>query len=413
MTSEQPFSLPEPDASAQQHSQNLLQHIIQQIQVSGGEIDFEKYMQLALYAPGLGYYSAGLHKFGAQGDFITAPEISPLFGQVLAIQSIPILAQIKQQTGQCDLLEVGAGSGKMAGDILLELNKRNSLPDHYYILELSADLKQRQQNYLKQFLQKSIPDYYPQIIWLKQLPETGFNGLVIANELLDAFPVHILKLENKQLYERFVCEKQGNLYVKDIKTADKKLLEVKKVIEENINKNYQLLEQSSAKQRPYITEVNTLASGWIQSLANNINCGAMLLIDYGYPETEYFHPQRHMGTLRCHYKHRAHDNPLYCPGLQDITAHVNFSDIKTAALSAKMEISGYTTQAHFLLSGGLVELTQHIDVNDIKKHTKMAIEIKKLTLPEEMGELFKVIYLTKDVDCPLSGFTFNDMRNRL
>ena len=400
------FELPEPDSKAKQHSQQLLDHIVQKIQLSSRKISFAQYMQEALYSPGLGYYSAGSHKFGAQGDFVTAPEISSLFGQVLAIQAQTVLEHIKNDCGESNLLEVGAGSGKMAGDILAELTNRNALPDHYYILELSADLKQRQQ----QYLQSHFADYYSNIIWLDQLPENGFNGLIIANELLDAFPVHLLKLEKKQLFERFVSiNPEQQLCFKDIIIEDPLLLAFQKTIEQSINFNQDLLD----KQSSYITEVNLLANQWIKSMALRINCGGLLLIDYGYPQNEYFHPQRHMGTLMCHYRHLGHDNPFFLPGLQDITAHVNFSEIKQAAEAAGLELSGYTTQAHFLLAGGLAELTQHIDINEIKQHAQMVNEIKKLTLPEEMGELFKVIYLTKNINCPLSGFSFKDMRYKL
>lgn len=406
------FELPEPDSQAKKHSRQLLDHIIQQIQLSGGQTSFEQYMQLALYAPGLGYYSAGSHKFGAQGDFITAPEISSLFGQVLAIQAQPLLEQIKNNSGECNLLEVGAGSGKMAADILCELTKRKALPDHYYILELSADLKQRQQQYLQTYS----ADYYSQIIWLDSLPENGFNGLVIANELLDAFPVHLLMLDKNQLFERFVCidplkkeDSEQPLCFKDVAIDNPELLAFKDKLQNTLKPNQDLLDKDTA----YITEINLLASQWIKSLAQRINQGALLLIDYGYPQSEYFHPQRHMGTLMCHYRHLGHDNPFFFPGLQDITAHVNFSEIKYAAESSGLELSGYTTQAHFLLAGGLAELIQHVNINEIKQHDKMVTEIKKLTLPNEMGELFKVIYLTKNIHCPLSGFSFKDMRDKL
>jgi len=400
------FDLPEPESKAKQHSKQLLDHIIQQIQSSAGKISFAQYMQEALYAPGLGYYSAGSHKFGAQGDFVTAPEISSLFGQVLAIQAQTVLSQIKTHCGEANLLEVGAGSGKMAGDILSELTKRNALPDHYYILELSADLKQRQQ----QYLQTHLSNYYSKIIWLDKLPEEGFNGLILANELLDAFPVHLLKLDNSQIFERYVkIDSDHQLCFEDIATDDPELLNFQKIIKSTIQTNHDLLEKNTS----YITEVNLLANQWIKSMAQRINFGGLLLIDYGYPENEYFHPQRHMGTLMCHYRHLGHDNPFFFPGLQDITAHVNFSELKRAAETAGLDLSGYTTQAHFLLAGGLVELTQHIDINEIKQHAQMANEIKKLTLPEEMGELFKVIYLTKNINSPLSGFSFKDMRDKL
>ncbi len=235
--------------------------------------------------------------------------------------------------------------------------------------------------------------------------------MVIGNELLDAFPVHLLKLEKNQLYECYVCVNENNqiLYFKNVPAENPELRPFKDKIQKNLTLNQDLLD----KETSYITEVNLLARQWIQSLAQQINKGGILLIDYGYPQSEYFHPQRHMGTLMCHYRHLGHDNPFFFPGLQDITAHVNFSDIKLAAESASMILSGYTTQAHFLLAGGLVELTQHIDINNIKAHAEMAVAIKKLTLPEEMGELFKVIYLTKNINGSLSGFSFKDMRDRL
>jgi SAM-dependent MidA family methyltransferase len=429
--------LAQPDDNAKRHSQQLMEHIIDQINLSGGQISFEKYMQLALYAPGLGYYSAGMHKFGQQGDFVTAPEISPLFGQVLAIQAEQVLKQIRKiqesdNNNNTDILEVGAGSGKMAGDILIELQKRNCLPEHYYILELSADLKQRQQHYLKQV----IPHFFDRITWLVSLPDGDFNGLVIANELLDAFPIHLVKFEEKQLFERFVVierdevTKTEKLVFKDFlikesikgniteSAKNKELLAIKEKIETNVLARQELYDLSQATNSTYITEVNLLAKQWIKSIAKSINCGAVLLIDYGYPESEYLHPQRNMGTLMCHYRHLAHDEPFFYPGLQDITAHVNFTDIKNAAEESGMDLKGYTTQTHFLLAGGLVELTEHVDINKIKEHAKMVVEIKRLTLPEEMGELFKVIYLTKNMSVKnmsqtISGFSFNNMRDKL
>ncbi|MCK5667246.1 MAG: SAM-dependent methyltransferase, partial [Thiotrichaceae bacterium] len=383
MQSAQQPTLVQPDENAKLHSQKLLRYIMKQIQLSGGQISFEHYMQLALYAPGLGYYSAGMHKFGQQGDFVTAPEISPLFGQVLAIQASSVLHQVRDKTGIADILEVGAGSGKMAADILTKLQQQQCLPDHYYILELSADLKQRQQIYLE----KLLPDYFAQIIWLDSLPEKDFNGLVIANELLDAFPVHLVKLENQQLYERFVCLKRDEenktleLVFKDIAVDDPKLLSTKDKIQKNLKLNHDLQQgvQDPSQANPaYITEVNLLASQWIKTISQSISCGGLLLIDYGYPESEYLHPQRHMGTLMCHYRHLAHDEPFFYPGLQDITAHINFTDIKNSAEQSALFLEGYTTQAHFLLAGGLVELTQHIDVNEIKEHAKMVQDIKRL-----------------------------------
>lgn len=398
-TAESP--LPQPSEDALAHSQRLVNSIRSQIEEAGGQIPFCDYMQMALYSPGLGYYSAGMQKFGKSGDFITAPEISPLFAQVLAIQIEPILRQLPSPS----LLEVGAGSGRLAGDLIKELAARQSLPKNYYILEVSPDLQDRQ----KQFLKQHVPDYYAKIIWLTQLPNDGFNGVVIANELLDAMPVHLIKLEDDKLYERFVGIEKDKFIWHDRPSDKPELVAYQHHIQSLRMKNKHLDDGAHC----YITEVNLLANHWIQSITDIIEQGALLLIDYGYPENEYFHPQRHMGTLMCHYQHHRHDDPFYLPGLQDITAHVNFSAIAQSAVQSGLEVKGYTTQAHFLLAGGLEELVKRVDINDVSAYSRMAQQVKMLTLPDEMGEIFKVIYLTKGNVPPLSVFQQWDMRERL
>lgn len=396
------IDLPKPSPEALELSLQLTQKIQAAIKQNNGHLSFKDYMQMALYYPGLGYYSAGMQKFGRSGDFITAPEISPLFSQVIAIQCQLLFKSLNSPI----ILEAGAGSGRLAIELIKELATRDSLPEHYYIMEVSADLKERQQHLIKQ----EIPELYNRFKWLEALPEQGFDGVVIGNEVLDAMPVHLINLNsNNELFERHVTSQDDSFEWLDLPCENPQLLGYKDTIG-------QLLQQFSHlkdSHGDYISEVNLLAQQWIQTMAKHLNKGAMILVDYGYPEREYFHPQRHMGTLMCHYQHHRHDDPFYLPGLQDITAHVNFSDIANAAVKAKLQVAGFTTQAHFLLAGGLMELSQCIDPEDINNYVKMAQEIKTLTLPDEMGELFKVILLSKGLETSLDAFKMQDMRERL
>lgn len=396
-------SFPEATAEAKAHSQKLKLKIQATIKENGGKIPFSDYMNLCLYAPGLGYYSAGLKKFGRQGDFITAPEISPLFSQCLALQCIHIM----EQTGQKTLLEVGAGSGIMAIELVLELERQNKLPEQYLILELSAELRDRQQQAIK----ARLPHLFEHFIWLDRLPEKPFSGIVLANELLDAMPVHLLKFEQGSLYERYVSlDEQGEFIWQDDQPSNPRL--------ESTADNIQSIHRSLSHlienpQKAYITEVNLQAMDWISSIAEVLDDGAILLVDYGYTAQEYYHPQRNMGTLMCHYQHHRHDDPFYLPGMQDITAHVDFSSIAQAASQANMSVCGFTTQAHFLMAGGLVELTRDLNPDEVEHFATVAREIKMLTLPEEMGELFKVILLARNKTLSLPAFQFQDFRQRL
>lgn len=353
-----------------------LTRLIQQEIAEHGPITFAKFMQLALYAPGLGYYSAGSRKFGKEGDFVTAPEISSLFSVCIAKQCQQVLTYLNQ----ADILELGAGSGVMAADILLELNKQHCLPEHYFILEISADLKERQQVLLKERL----PDFFDRIIWLDKLPET-FSGIMLANEVMDAMPVHRFKGSSQEYY---VDSQSERFYWKLAKPSSSELA--------NAIKRLDLPEN-------YSSEINLQLPAWLQSLSDCLEKGVLLALDYGFPRHEYYHPERSMGTLMCHHRHKTHDNPLILVGLQDITAHVDFSAVVEGAEKAGFALAGYTHQAQFLLNLGLADLAAAAMTDDISRF-EISQQIKLLTLPSEMGELFKAIALSKNVEMDLLGF---------
>jgi SAM-dependent MidA family methyltransferase len=385
--------LPSPPPPAQHHSQRLVELIVDEIKQSG-PITFERYMALALTAPGLGYYVAGNYKLGAAGDFVTAPEISPVFSRCLARQCESVLGELQAQ-GPVDILEFGAGSGVMAADVLLELEQRECLPAHYFILEVSGELKQRQ----RQTLQTKAPHLLSRVRWLDTLPETAINGVILANEVLDALPVHRFYKEETSAGEYYV-DWNGERFVWRQGLFSSPLVEQRVGV---------LLDELPPL---YASELNLAAEAWIGSLSDILQQGVALVIDYGFPRKEYYHPQRRQGTLMCHYKHRAHDDPFVYPGLQDITAHVDFTAIAHAAHDAGLRLAGYTTQAFFLMANGLEEFAHSIDVED-PAYVKLAQQIKTLTMPGEMGELFKVMALAKKFDLPLQGFALQDMRGRL
>lgn len=407
------LQLPAPDAEAQAHSERLITLIADEIAAAGGGISFARYMELALFAPGLGYYSAGASKFGEQGDFVTAPEISPLFSRALAQQVAEVLTALDptgKATGSGEVLEVGGGTGCMAADMLAELETLGVLPARYSILELSADLQARQ----RQTLSERVPHLLPRVQWLDALPAPGFRGVVVANELLDALPVHCFRVHKRGmgeagLQERCVGFEQGRfLWRSDDPVLSLALLQQLPVA---------LLDQLSGLPDGYESEVNLAASAWIEAIAERLAAGVVLLIDYGFPRHEYYHPQRSRGTLMCHYRHRAHDDPFVYPSLQDITAHVDFTAIAEAAVSAGLEVPGYNTQGLFLLGCGLAELAQHSDDPAAEQNERQQIlqaqQIRRLTLPGEMGERFKVIALSRNYAHPLRGFALQDLRHQL
>jgi SAM-dependent MidA family methyltransferase len=382
--------LPIPSAESQALSQQLADLIQQKIKNAGGWIDFATFMQMALYTPGLGYYSGGAKKFGLQGDFVTAPEISPLFAKTIALQAAQALGS---RAG--NILELGAGTGKLAADLLLELQVLNNLPSQYFILEVSAHLRQVQGKTLQK---KLSADLFKRVVWLETLPK-NFNGFIFGNEVLDAIPVHILHKTAEGWRERglrFDGEfewKDGALSVSNL--ADN--------LREDLPEGY-------------ITEVNPAACALVRSLADMLETGAILFIDYGFGATEYYHPQRNQGTLMCHYQQLAHDNPLINVGLQDITAHVDFTSIASVldmpCEPISMRLAGYVNQAQFLINCGMLDiLAQHSP--DSPQYMQLAAAAQKLLSPAEMGELFKVICLTKNIDEPLIGFAQGDKAHTL
>lgn len=381
-------TLPLPTAEEQAHSARLQQRIRDEIAAAGSEIPFDRFMELALYAPGLGYYAAGKHKFGEHGDFVTAPELGPLFARCLARPCQALLAEL----GRGDILEAGAGSGVLAADLLLELESLGQLPEHYFILELSADLRARQ----TETLQRKAPHLSGRVSWLDSLP-SDFRGMVLANELLDAMPVSRFKIMGNGVNELCVgWEKDGFVWREKPASA-------------SLRARIEPLGLAAG----YVSEINLRAEAWVRSVADIIKRGALLLIDYGFPRAEFYHPQRARGTLMCHYRHQAHDDPLQLVGLQDITAHVDFSAIAETGTGAGLALAGYTSQAAFLLGCGLEQIMAASDPNDVRAHLALTQQIKKLTLPHEMGELFKVIAFACGVQEPLPGFTLQDRRGRL
>jgi SAM-dependent MidA family methyltransferase len=381
-------SLPTPSPEATQHSTNLIDAIRRDISANSGWISFARYMELALYAPGLGYYTAGSHKFGEAGDFITAPELSPLFGRTLARQVSEIMAGSSPH-----ILELGAGSGKLAADMLEELDTLGALPDSYSILEVSADLRARQQT----LLQQRLPHLLNRVRWLDALPE-NFSGAIVANEVLDALPVHRVHWQEGKPGELGVALSESSFIWQEQAIADPALLQAGLQI---------------SVPDDYVSEICLAARGLINSLAGRLTQGAMIFIDYGFGAREFYHPQRATGTLMCHYRHRAHDDPFYLPGLQDITAHVNFTDIAECGIDAGLELLGYTNQAFFLINNGITELLEDTPPENLKAYLPLSAQLQKLTSPAEMGELFKVIALGKNLADPLSGFARGDLSRLL
>ena len=374
--------LPEPSDDARRHSDRLSETIRKEIDFAGGWIGFARFMELALYAPGLGYYVAGAAKLGSNGDFVTAPEISPLFGRTLARQIAQLL---ELSAGQ--VLELGAGSGTMAADVLGELQNVDRLPQRYLILETSPQFVERQ----RRTLQQRHPALKDRIEWISTLPE-HFNGVVIANEVLDALPVHLVAWRRDGLYERGVGWKDGFVW------SERPLRPG----------TLRSAAEAISAQADYVSEISLVAPALVRSLSAALRKGALLLIDYGFGRREYYHPQRSQGTLMCHYRHRTHDDPFFLPGLQDLTAHVDFTAIAEAGIEAGLKLLGYTTQAQFLVNSGITGLLEHKSTQATGNRFALTAGVQKLLSPAEMGELFKVIALGRGVDGPLLGFASGD-----
>lgn len=365
--------LPEPSADAMRASHALHMLIAEEIRRQSGWIPFSRYMELALYAPGLGYYSGGATKLGKEGDFTTAPEITPLFGQVLAHVAAGLMAQSAPR-----LLEFGAGTGRLARDILSELAAQGVPVESYAIVELSGQLRARQQEMLRDF---------PQVSWLDQLPP-AFSGVVLGNEVLDAMPVQLVVKQGQDWLERGVGL-DGDAFAWRDRAADPSLA--------------RQIPDAGSLPAGYLTEVHPVAEGFMQSLAAMLDAGqggAAILVDYGFPAHEYYLPQRAQGTLMCHYRHHAHAEPFFWPGLQDITAHVDFSAMARAATTGELELLGYMSQAAFLIGAGIGELLLRTPPADPMRYLPQANAVQRLTSPAEMGELFKVMLLGRGVELP-------------
>jgi SAM-dependent MidA family methyltransferase len=384
--------LPHPSPDALAHGQRVTEHIRATIDAHAGWIDFAQYMNLALYTPGLGYYAAGSAKFGAAGDFVTAPELSPLFGRTLALQ----IAAIVRET-QGDVMELGAGSGKLAVDVLLELERQCALPTRYTILEVSADLQARQFSTLS----THAPHLIDRVTWLGALP-ADFKGVILANEVLDALPVHCVQWQDKKIHERGVTW-DGAHFIWQTRELNAGALW-------QAARHLPVISETNA---PYTSEINLNAPALVQTLAATLTCGAMLFIDYGFPRPEYYHPQRHMGTLRAHYRHHALDDPFWLPGLCDLTAHVDFSALAQAASQSGLQLAGYTSQASFLMNAGITELLMQTPPDNAAAYLPQANAVQRLISPAEMGELFKVIAFTRNLDLPWAGFAHGDRSHAL
>ena len=383
------------------HSERVAAHIREFLRERGGVIGFDAYMRLALYAPGLGYYSAGATKIGAGGDFVTAPEVSSLFSRCLARQAADVL----RETGG-DVLELGAGSGRMAADVLLELETLEALPGRYRILEVSADLADRQRARLAQLP----PELARRVEWLDRWPAEPMRGIVLANEVLDAMPV-----------ERFVLRhRPGGLDVRALGVGlagDAFEWRELSPSPELMHAVADIVEGLPAPLPDgYVSEACLSYQPWMASLAEQLESGVALLIDYGLPRAHLYHPERAQGTLRCHFRQRAHDDPFLYPGLQDITAWVDFTRVAEAADTAGLEVLGFATQAAFLIGAGMESLLtteMQIAADDMQRQARLAGEARRLMLPGEMGEVFKVIALGARFDAPLAGFAMQDLRASL
>ncbi len=386
--------LPELTPAEQAHSERLELRVREEIARAGGWIGFSSYMQMALYEPGLGYYSAGARKLGAAGDFVTAPEVAPVFSRCLARQCEEVLRTL----GGGDVLEVGAGSGVMAVAMLEELERRDALPARYRILDVSADLRERQQATLA----AAVPRLLERVEWLGRWPE-DFTGVVVANELLDAMPVERFVMRGGSVNALGVTWRRGRLEWSETRASAALAEAVRAVVDDT----------GASWPESYTSEINLGLAGWIAALAATLTRGVLLFVDYGLPRREFYAAERRDGTLLCHFRHRFHGDPFTRLGLQDLTAWVDFTAVAEAGAAAGLDLAGYTTQAHFLIGCGLGEYLADVHELDVVSRVNLSRQAMMLTLPGEMGERFKAIALAKGYDSPLRGFAVRDLRHTL
>ena len=380
--------LPPPDTAAAAHGARVVAALRERIAAAGGWIPFDEYMRFVLYAPGLGYYAAGARKLGPGGDFTTAPEMTPLFAQALATQVAAILRE-----GGEEIVELGAGSGALAADLLAALDAQRCLPSRYAILDVSADLRERQ----RAAIGKRVPHLIDKLVWLDALPGR-IAGVVVMNEVLDAIPCSLVARIDGAWHERGVRLAGARLALAD-RPLHNGPLRV-------------LAGQRFPAEGDYVSEIDPAAAALVESLGRALERGALLAIDYGFPRHEYYHPQRVEGTLMAHYRHRALTDPLAWPGLCDVTAHVDFTAMAEAGVRAGLEVAGFTSQTAFLLGCGVLERLAAVGPPESVDYVRAAAAVQQLTSPAEMGELFKVLALARGAfEWP--GFALADMRHRL
>ena len=386
--------LPQPDALSAEHSVRVADIIRARIAEAGGSLSFAEFMHLALYAPGLGYYAAGTTKFGPGGDFVTAPEVSSVFGRVLARQCAEVLAGMKDGA----ILEYGAGSGKLARDILDALARHDALPERYEILEVSADLQERQE----QYLHAEIPDLASRVSWIA-MPPVNHRGVIIANEVLDALPV-----------ERFVRSAAGVKQLRVVNDGDT-FDTIEAAAPDNLSKAVLAIEDELGVRLPYgfVSDISLGLPGWVSGLATSLQQGVVFLFDYGVTRREYYAPERSDGWLRCHFRHHVHNNPFILTGIQDLTAWVDFTAVAEAALNSGLDVVGYSAQAQFLIGGGLDAEMQEFASLPLESQLKLSGQIKTLTLPGEMGEHFKCMALRRGQLATPTAFELADRAHTL
>ncbi|CAM8302160.1 class I SAM-dependent methyltransferase [Candidatus Methylopumilus planktonicus] len=365
-----------------QLSEQLKTKIIQDIHSNQGWISFDRFMEFALYDPEFGYYTGNLRKFGEKGDFVTASEISSFFAKTMCIQFEEIFLSLDK-----NIIEIGAGSGKFALEVIQSLDSKKI--DHYFILEISHSLRKHQY----ELLIKNLPPYlFSKVQWIDQIPQE-YNGIIFCNELLDALPVDLIKKSSGIPYQKGVGLENDLFIWKDKAIKDLSIYD---------HINLESLPDN------YLAEDAIHIKSWINKISESISKGVVIIIDYGFNHSEYFHEQRSQGTLMCHFKHHAHDNPLIQVGIQDITSHVNFSYLAREASSKGLHINGFISQANFLINCGILELLEKVNIEDSVLYMKSVSEIQKLLSPSEMGDLFKVMTIEKNIDINLLGLKNNN-----
>lgn len=390
-----PQRVPTLSAAEAEHATRVREHLVAAIAAAGGWLSFERYMDLALYAPGLGYYSAGAQKLGPGGDFTTAPEISALFGACVGKQCAEVLAALPRAS----VLEIGAGSGRLAVDILRRLQSAQCLPERYLILEVSADLRARQ----RASLRDSVPDLLDRVAWLDAPPAERFDGVVLANEVLDALPVRRFRWHSTTVEEMGVAFDGGRMHWSAAAADSQTTRDCRRLH----------ADAGSAWDEAYVSEYCPRLGAWTREVTRSLNRGAVLWFDYGLPRAQYYLPERHDGTLICHFRHRTEIDPFRHAGLQDITAWVDFTSLAEASQEAGCDLAGFTTQTYFLAGLGIEQEMQAMAAENPLEAVRLSQQARRLLMPGEMGEGFKAMAWLRGLELELAGFRLRDLRHTL